>query len=119
MSDVTQRIAAFSKDPEVILESLAMLKVGREKGDSAEEIMAHVIASALLRFNAIPVAPSARQHVQTLPNGMKLYKVKLVGGAFDGTESICSHDTVIAGGERYLRGADDLYYYTPEGAGRN
>jgi hypothetical protein len=49
---------------------------------------------------------------ETLPNGMKLYRVKLVGGPCDGAESLCSHDTVWMDGHCYKRGKDDLYYYT-------
>jgi hypothetical protein len=60
-----------------------------------------------------------RVHYSTLSNGLKLYRVKLVGGPHDGWVAICSHDTVIMCGQRYLRGADDRYYHTPEGAGRN
>lgn len=56
-----------------------------------------------------------REHYSTLPNGMKIFKVRLVGGPYDGTTGLCSHDTVIKGGERYLRGDDDRYYHTPEG----
>lgn len=52
---VKQRIVSFAKDPEIQLEALAMLKVGRDKGDSAEEIMSRIIASLLMRFHGIPV----------------------------------------------------------------
>lgn len=61
----------------------------------------------------------------TLANGMKLYQVKLVGGPGDGQASLCSHDTVYWNSHLYLRGLDDLYYFTkPEelngqGAGAN
>lgn len=48
-----------------------------------------------------------------------LYRVRLKGGPADGTESLATHDTVIKNGDRYIRGADDLYHYTPEGAGQN
>lgn len=54
-----------------------------------------------------------RVKLQTLPNGLSLYKVKLVGGPCDGAWSICSADTVIARGEKYLRGKDDRYYHCP------
>lgn len=60
-----------------------------------------------------------RVYLRTLPGGLKLYRVKLVGGAYDGQESICSHDTVWMGREKYLRGADGRYHYTPDGTGRN
>ena len=44
-----------------------------------------------------PSTPAAanRQHVSTLAGGLKLYRVRLAGGPFDGTTSLCSHDTVI------------------------
>lgn len=56
-----------------------------------------------------------RELYSTLPNGLNLYKVKLVGGPADGQFGLCSHDTVIQCGAKYLRGSDDRYYFTPEG----
>jgi hypothetical protein len=44
----------------------------------------------------------------------QLYLVKLSGGSANGTRSICSGDVVYAAGERYERGADDLYYHVPQ-----
>lgn len=55
----------------------------------------------------------------SLPNGTRLYRVKLVGGPGNGQESICSRDTVIFDGETYKRGADDRYYHEPKAGGRN
>lgn len=49
------RIAKFAKDPDVIILALAMPKVGRDKGDSAQEIMSRVIASLLMQFHGIPL----------------------------------------------------------------
>lgn len=66
-----------------------------------------------------PEAKPVREHIRTLAGGIKIYKVQLVGGPYDGTHSVCSHNTVMMCGERYLRGADDRYYHTPEGAGKN
>lgn len=55
MKAIEDRIRKFSQDPEVILEALAMLKVGRDKGDSAEVIMSRVIAGMIFRFHGIQV----------------------------------------------------------------
>jgi len=55
-----------------------------------------------------------RELYSTLPNGLKLYKAKLVGGPYDQFVSLASHDTVYHKGERYTRRDDDLYYYDPE-----
>lgn len=57
MNNLEKRIATFSTDPNKITEAYALLKVGRDKGDSAETIMAHLIASILLDFHGIPIKP--------------------------------------------------------------
>lgn len=49
------RIAKFAKDPDVIILALAMLKVGRDKGATAQEIMSRVIAALLMQFHGIPI----------------------------------------------------------------
>lgn len=48
-----------------------------------------------------------------LPSGMQLYRVKLVGGPYDGAETLVSHDVAFHGGERYVRGPEDLYIHDP------
>jgi hypothetical protein len=55
-----------------------------------------------------------RTPYKKLGNGMTLYKVQLVGGPHDGVESLCTHDTVYHGGERYTRDAEDRYVWNPE-----
>lgn len=55
--DLIERIKEFSQDPDMIQECLALLKVGHEKGDSAEVIMSHVLLNMLFRFNKIPLKP--------------------------------------------------------------
>lgn len=60
-----------------------------------------------------------REKVMTLSNGLHIYRVTLVGGPADGQTSICSHDTVWAFGEKYVRGADDRYYHEPKAGGKN
>jgi hypothetical protein len=55
MNPLEERIRKFSKDPRIILETLAMLKVGRDKGDNAEEIISRITASILFRFHGIPL----------------------------------------------------------------
>ncbi len=55
--ELVDKITAFAQDPKVIQEHLALLVVGRDKGDSAEEIMKRVLVSALLRFHKIPIKP--------------------------------------------------------------
>lgn len=54
---LTASIKAFATDPEIVQEHLALLKVGHEKGDSAEVIMQHLLVSVLLRFYKIPLNP--------------------------------------------------------------
>lgn len=51
-------IRSFSTNPRIIMESYALMKVGREKNESADSIMEHVICNLLLRFYEIhPCAP--------------------------------------------------------------
>lgn len=50
---IEERIRDFSLDPKNVMEALAMVKVGRDKGDSPEVIFAHVIGNILLRFHGI------------------------------------------------------------------
>lgn len=52
-------IAAFVGDKGMIQEHLAMLKVGHNKGDSPERMMAIIIASALFRFHKMPMKPKS------------------------------------------------------------
>jgi hypothetical protein len=54
-----------------------------------------------------------------LPNGLKLYQVKLVNGPANGGVSLCSGDIVWQAGAKYVRGKDDRYYYEPEAGGKN
>jgi hypothetical protein len=65
-----------------------------------------------------PTTVTNREHIRTLPNGLKLYRVKLVGGPANGQRSVCSHDTVWLAGEKYVRGRDDLYYHEPKAGGK-
>ena len=55
-----------------------------------------------------------RKFHSVLPNGLKVYRVKLVGGPCNGLESLASHDTVFCHGQEYKRGLDDRYYHLPE-----
>lgn len=48
-------IRKFANNQEIQLETLALMKVGREKGDTAEAIIDNIIANILLRFNGIPI----------------------------------------------------------------
>lgn len=58
MNPLEEKICAFAKKPEIGLEALAMIKVGRDKGDAIEVIMPRVIASLLFRFHGIPFVES-------------------------------------------------------------
>ena len=53
--NIEQRIVSFAKNEEIQMEALAMLKVGRDKGDSPEQIMALIIAHLLMKFHGIPL----------------------------------------------------------------
>lgn len=55
MMQTEDRIRAFAKDQETIMGACAMLKVGKDKGDSPEEIMSRLIAWLLMQFNGIPI----------------------------------------------------------------
>lgn len=48
-----------------------------------------------------------------LQNGLQIYEVQLVGGPYDGSKALCSHNTVWKRDTLYLRGDDDRYYYQP------
>lgn len=52
---IEDQIAAYAKDPEIQMEALALMKVGRDKGDSAQEIMSKIIAHLLMKFHGIPL----------------------------------------------------------------
>lgn len=54
MKALEDKIRKFAQDPAVIVEVVAMMKVGRDKDDSAEVIMSRVIAGLLFRFHGIP-----------------------------------------------------------------
>ncbi len=57
MNPLEKKIVSFAKDPEVILETLALINVGRNKGDCVEEVMSRIIANLLMRFHGIPIKP--------------------------------------------------------------
>lgn len=60
-----------------------------------------------------------RRQAHSVVNGLTLYRVKLRGGPGDGQESLCSHDTVWHGGEKYVRAPDDYYDWEPQAGGKN
>ena len=51
------RIRQFSNDPAIILECLALLKVGIDRKETPQSIMQHVVCSVLLRFHEIHPSP--------------------------------------------------------------
>lgn len=53
--NIETKIAEFSIKPEIIIETLAILKVGNDKDDPVKEIISRVIANILLRFHQIPL----------------------------------------------------------------
>lgn len=69
--------------------------------------------------DAVATWVNTRKPVTQLSNHRMLFQVQLVGGAFDGSTSICSGDRVWKGKELYIRSTDDRYHFTPQAGGRN
>lgn len=55
--DLSLRIRKFAKDPDVGTRAYALMRVGFDKGDAAELVMTHAIASLLLEFHNIKAQP--------------------------------------------------------------
>ncbi len=70
-------------------------------------------------MSAKHISIAFREHVRTLSNGLKIYKVSLWGGPCHGMLSYCSGDVVYQDGEKYVRGKDNFYHHKPKAGGKS
>ncbi len=55
MKNLEDKIRKYSNNPEKIIEAVAIMKVGRDKGDDWKLILRNAIAHVLLDFHGIPL----------------------------------------------------------------